>query len=550
MLSPDNIPFVSPKIVISDGVCLGIFNPNELLPIKETSVAMGYLFSAADNWHEPGSALPDGSYAMFRASRQKIELATDFMGSRTIWYAQTPDTFIASTSQRAIVYFLESFEPNEEAFAWMLSAGSLGPGLSWDRRIQYLPLNSRLLLDRDLWRVSLHTGETRFSPENLSKEEHREKLKEEIEKVFQNIHFDPTQWVLPLSGGYDSRMLLLMLYRSHPEIRCVTWGSEEALKSKFNDAFIAKKICVGLGVGHHYFITSISNEPVENIFRRFLINGEGRIDHISAYLDGFELWKILSARGVKGIIRGDECFGSRYLISELDFRKFMFATMLSDYAEFREMTLPDGFRQKWPDSFRPLAHETLEMWRDRLYTEYYFAFCLAPLNDLKLAYVEIMIPFIARSIIERVRKLPDVLRTEKMLFREIVKRYSPPVPFARYAAVDIQRKFLKNGKARELLLDELNSAHNGLVWPKNLREKISQGVHRGNSGAVSHRYPLISRIRPFIPPRMVKTLQKLVPLSERVDYFDLALRSYIISSMSKLLSQDAKASAKADGFPK
>jgi hypothetical protein len=205
------------------------------------------------------------------------------------------------------------------------------------------------------------------------------------------------------------------------------------------------------------------------------------------------------------------------------------------------MDLPAGFAQTWPHHFRPQAQETLETWRDRLYTEYYFPFYLAPLNDLKLAYGEIMAPLIARSIIEQVRRLPDALRTEKALFREIVKSYSPPVPFAKYPAVDLQRKFLKNGKAREFLLDELHSNHSESMLPKNLIERISQGVNHGVSGAVSNRFPLIRKVRPFIPPRVVKSLQRLLPIQERVDYFDLALRSYIINSMSKLLSQDAQA---------
>ncbi len=541
LLSPDNISFFPPDISVKDGVHLAVINPVESLPPAGGSMALGCLFPLPDNWHRPGSEPPDGTAALFRTDSEQIEIHTDILNTRTIWYYMDRNIFVASTSQRSIVYFLGSFEPCEEAYAWMLSSGTLGPGLSWDKRIKSMPTDCRLILDRNLWQYKLIKKQPHFSVLNHSKRKHAHKLNQEIESTLERISLDCGQWVLPLSGGYDSRLLLLMLHKTHPDMRCVTWGEKGALENKLNDAAVARGLCRELNIKHDYFEVNVSREPVEDILYRFVMLGEGRIDHISAYLDGFDLWRRLFEDGVRGIVRGDECFGSRYLYSELDFRKFLLATMLSDFEEFRDMDLPPGLEQTWPEHFRPAQNETLETWRDRLYAEYYCSYCLGALNELKLGYVEIINPLASRNIIERVRTLPDKWRNEKTLFKEIVKGHSPNVPFAKYPAIDLGRQFLKNTEAKTLLLDELHSEHCRSILPSDLLNKTAEKIHANHAGGIGAKYPFLKQIRPFISPRIVKKVQKIVSLKERVDYFDVALRCYIISTATRMLSEDARA---------
>jgi len=349
------------------------------------------------------------------------------------------------------------------------------------------------------------------------------------------------EWVIPLSGGYDSRMLLLMLHKTHPDAHCVTWGTEESLNNRYSDAYIARKLCETLGVKHDFFPVNISEDSVETLFSRFVANGEGRIDHMLAYLDGFDLWKRLYEQGVRGIVRGDECFGSRILYSELDFRKFSLATMLSDYEEFQEMGLPPSFDQTWPTAFRRGPQETLEVWRDRLYAEYLFPYYLGALNELKLGYVEIVNPFACERIIQRVRRIPDKWRNEKRLYREIVESYLKEVPIAKFPAIDICRGFLRSRRVNEFLIGELHSDRCRDVLPEKLLRKTAQNVQKNHVGSIPGRLAFFNKIRPFISPKIVKKVQKLVSLKERIDYFDIALRCCIISYTTDLLGQDASA---------
>ena len=126
-------------------------------PLLESnlSLLLGVLFEKQDSsWSKPKSYYPDGNYALFRNDQNEIEVVSDAAASRTIWYFHDETLFLASTSQRAIILFLGEFQFDERVIPWMLSTGSLGPQLSWDKRLKRLPPDSSVLLDKK-------TGSTR-----------------------------------------------------------------------------------------------------------------------------------------------------------------------------------------------------------------------------------------------------------------------------------------------------------------------------------------------------------------------------------------------------
>ncbi len=82
---------------------------------------------------------------------------------------------------------------------------------------------------------------------------------------------------------------------------------------------------------------------------------------------------------------------------------------------------------------------------------------LAALNDLKLHYVEVANPLLARPILEFVRTMPDEQRTEKRLFRAIVDSIGPKVRIARYPANAELPSVLKTKDVVSLLREVLRS---------------------------------------------------------------------------------------------
>ena len=171
-LLPDNIPRRPSRILQSGGIVAGISNPSDLIATRGTSVAAGYLVDPGE-WEKPGTGRPDGAYALFRSDDAVVEIVSDTLASRTVWYAKTDDMFVAATSQRAIVALLGSFEFNPAVVPWMLATDTLGPGLSWDKRIRHVAGATTVTLDRRAWTVKEHTEPTRFVPGSASDEEHQ-----------------------------------------------------------------------------------------------------------------------------------------------------------------------------------------------------------------------------------------------------------------------------------------------------------------------------------------------------------------------------------------
>ena len=93
----------------------------------------------------------------------------------------------------------------------MLSSGSIGPGYSWDKRVRPLPPGGRALLDRDTWRLDVHEPAVELHTSLVGDPIHHERLREALRESLGSLEFDWSRWVLPLSGGFDSRLVLLWL---------------------------------------------------------------------------------------------------------------------------------------------------------------------------------------------------------------------------------------------------------------------------------------------------------------------------------------------------
>ncbi len=251
-LLPDNICPRPPRVLSSPGLSVFVLNPSDTLPIEGVSVCGGRFCENSAGWAEPGAAIPDGSFALYRGSSAEIEIATDAVASRTIWYTKSSEMFVASSSQRAIVMLLKDFLPNEEVFPWMLSSGTLGPGNSWDRRIELLPPESRLVLDRRAWTVELTVRPCEFRVDRAGTHRHKQAMRAAVLDSLAGLELDSREWVLPLSGGYDSRAILLGLPdRRH--LKCVTWGSTASLADGTSDSAVAARLARRLKLDHEFW---------------------------------------------------------------------------------------------------------------------------------------------------------------------------------------------------------------------------------------------------------------------------------------------------------
>ena len=532
-LEPDNIAPPDAKILAGEKVAYGVMNPSSCMLERDTSIVIGQLFEEKDvRWDDPSQGLIDGSYALFRDGSERLEVMSDPVGSRTIWFYMDGEVFVASTSQRAIIMFIGGFELNERVIPWMLSTGSLGPFLSWDRRIDMLPPDSSLILDKKNWSISIKSNPIEFTPSELPEAQLERRLREALRGTFESLELDVSRWVLPLSGGYDSRYILFMLrdtVKDAEHVRTVTWGLESSLLIEGNDAYVSRKLAATLGVSNEYYNTDLSEEP-DIVVNRFLLLGEGRIDHIAAYMDGFEMWRRLFNEGVIGVIRGDEGFGWNRvrLPIESEVRHSIGCTLCSDFRNLNGYKKYGLATQGLPEYFTRIARETLATYRDRLYMQYRLPTVLSALSDLKLSYLEQVSPLLSRRTLQQVVQQPDSLRTNKALFKKIVASISPQVEFATSAAIASTQNILTEERMAHLIDEELSSENAKSVFPAKFLEAMLSGLGRKASqpARASKSALYLSRAKKAV-------------LGRTVDDNTLAFRAFIISRMKGILEEDS-----------
>ncbi|HZF27921.1 MAG TPA: asparagine synthase-related protein [Gammaproteobacteria bacterium] len=540
-LAPDNIVPHAPAFVRASGVEAAIFNPNGATRLEGTSVCIGALLEEAPLWHAPGARLPDGTYALLRADANRVELAADAAASRTIWYVLTDEELIASTSQRAIVTLLGSFEMNREALPWLLSSGTLGPAAGWDARLEQVRPGERVTLDRGRWRLSRSGQPPEFrAAADRDEAAHRARLAEIVEAVCKRLTFDSTKWTLPLSGGVDSRALLFHLHKRRG-LETITWGMTGTREQDGNDAQIARTLADVFGIGNRFFPTDLSSEPRERLIQRFLTAGEGRVARISGYLDGFLVWKTLFDEGADGIIRGDEAFGSVLVRNARGVRHTASLTLLSDFFSPHELAAFDLPEQHVPLELERKREESLSTWRDRLYQQFRVPAVLAGLTDLKAAYVEVANPLLARAVLDCVRELPDGLRTEKRLWRDLVRSWLPDVPFASRIAVPSLEEVLTDRALLSLMLDEMRGSGASDLFSPALRNKVCATINAALLASRAPRRPstLKLRLARAIPPRLRAAARTWLSVKPSLDPLAFAFRSFLASRMNALLKLDA-----------
>jgi hypothetical protein len=547
-ISPDNITPRSAKIVENGGIAFGLTNPSVTVRINGQSIVLGHTDDSSDSWSIAGSEVPDGNFAIFRADKDSVELISDIVGSRTIWYYKDERIFIASTSQRAIVLILGSYQFDDRVIPWMLSTGMLGPSFSWDRRVTCVPVDSLIRLSRSNWTLTTSSKPINFSCTDLSDSRHEELLENALEESFGALNIDVFAWVLPLSGGYDSRAILCYLLKKRAlekKLRCVTWGLGSSLAEKGNDAYVAKALASRLNVPHTFYHTDMSVDSAKGIVDRFILNGEGRIDHLAGYMDSFQIWKTLFEDGVHGVIRGDEGFGWGPVASPHAVLSSIGIDLCSNFSNLRNceaFELPD---QRIPSHLQRRSAESLSTWRDRLYQEYRIPAILAALSDLKLSYVEQMNPLLSRKILTVLRCLPDHLRTNKSLFKRVVAKIGPKVEIANVGANASPENILRQRRVVEVLRSEIDSERARSLVPSGLIMKVVQNLQIID-GPATRRHSFRSKFKELVPSFARDFLRgkgrdflREKGVVQSLDFNVLAFRIYLISQMNAVLSADA-----------
>jgi asparagine synthetase B (glutamine-hydrolysing) len=439
---------LEPDIYLSDHLARAVVNPVRSVLSTKQAVAVGAFFGTYKDWAVPGSEVPDGSFALIRSDDDRTEAITDAVASRSLWVYFDNEVFICASSQRAILMYIESFEFNARTVPWILSTGTLGPENSWDRRIRTLRPDSIVTLNRRNWTIQYNCSDIRFETDDkYSSEEAEYHIESSVKRVFDSPwSYCPKTLTVPLSGGYDSRTLLSLLVSGNHrsvEINTVTWGVESNKNVPDSDAYVAKQVASHFGLDNTFIALDAENVAESILLDRFIACSEGRIDHLSGYIDGMALWRRLAQSGIDVIMRGDEGFGWVPQTTERTTRYSLGMGLSTDYGNVFSLLSRSGFDQSTlPDYLKRYKGESLATWRDRMYHAFRIPTVLAALSDLKLSYVEVINPFLAKSILKAVRHCPDASRTKKAAFKAVAERLNPSLDYAKSNAISSPKQIL------------------------------------------------------------------------------------------------------------
>jgi len=507
--------------------------------ISEKSIYVGAFAEAPRGWEDPGSAIPDGTFALVRVDEERVELCSDFAGSRTLWYVLTETHFFASTSQRAIVCLLSGFEVNRSAIGWFVSSGTLGLMDSWDKRLRRLPANGRLMLDRWKWEATLQAPAPEFRPRAMKLDQCEVELTGILRSAVQSFDFQSDRWVLPLSGGLDSRCILAAMHESGLNPRTVTWGLSSSITQPGNDAYIARQLAMHYGLQHDYLLTEGREEPPMEVVDRFLAASGGTTDQLPGYLDGLRLWVSLAARNTAGIIRGDAGFNGEPVRSVQQARTSSTMVMLSDFLDEATAEMIADGRQSIPEGLLPAQGESLACYRDRVYHTFGIPVNLASLNDVKAPFVEIVSPLLSRKVLDFIREMPDAARDDRCVYAKLVKEMGPPIPFATMQADDNSGDYLWSASYVRWLMSELESSFALRHFPASFLRTLGIEIHQGRSALLSSR-SFRSTVKRIIPSSWISaTRMRLGKLPEVPGTRRVALRVALICRMIRMLEEDA-----------
>ncbi|MDT0649638.1 hypothetical protein [Autumnicola edwardsiae] len=536
---PNDIEVKPIKIFAEENIIYSIVNPHPDIISKGSSIVLGNFFENIPDWEKTTSHQPDGNYVMFRANSMKLEVLTDFLGSRNVWYYFDDHMIVLSSSQKAIVSFLGDFHFDPRVIPWMISTGTLGR-YGWDQRIKKISPNGKVIIDRKRWQLQELAESIQFHPSPLPKKNYKNLLETALLDTFKNLNAITSlkNWAVTLSGGHDSRGILLLLSNTtkNKSIRTITWGTKNSLLDPSSDSAISKKLSNIMGTKHTFYDTQKTKESMEMIIERFLINGEGEIDHLAGYLDGFLLWKNMWENGITGIIRGDEVFGYSKVNSPLMVKKVVGLTLCQDYKNLKKYPYIQALEQKIPDDLVRRDKESLSLWRDRIYQGYRIPTTISALADLKYSYVEQINPFLSKKIVKIVRQIPDNLRTNKKLFRAIMKKYDIKVPYASKSSNASLLHLLRDERIVAILRLELESEYATKIFPSSFLSEINSNLNTENdSNQNISKSNKISRLKAILPIGLKRALTHNKYLS--LDNNHLAFRIFIICRIHRYMQE-------------
>ncbi|MEX2569488.1 MAG: hypothetical protein WD431_26340, partial [Cyclobacteriaceae bacterium] len=271
--------------------------------------------------------------------------------------------------------------------------------------------------------------------------------------------------------------------------------------------------------------------------------GEGRVDHIQAYLDGFSFWKHLFDSKTEGILRGDMSFGFPFKVklkTEKEANKFTNFFPCHHYANLAHLENSGMKRHVFPDELRPAQGESMNVFLERIYSLYRTPIVLAALSDFKLSYVEVISPLLSRKILNAVRSLPEDLRLGTPIWKAYINQLENKIPYSHQDSHDpLDQEDLKQG-----LHDfKLASIRESQYLPDYLKDLIPEIKNPKQKSFKHNNFQLKNKIRKLLSRKLRFLIWRHLGGNHKKEVISkskLIARLFIISEMQRILHRDTE----------
>lgn len=467
---------------------------------------------AIASYRERGSAFAaelDGSFAAAVVDgREALVLAvTDRVGSRRVFCGQTPGGVVVSTRLSDVAPPGCPLDP--VGVALVLATGAA--------------LNGRTLFAgvRVLERASTHrvTGEgvdsRRYWSQGFAGEHaHRPPpaLRRDLVGLVREAVRDRRRAapgaLLSLSAGLDSRAILGALVETGGD-DVETFSYAHGPPRPGSDAALARRLAALSGVRHELVESYRGDLGV--VVRENARLGSG----LANFCDEVDAWTTLAARGLRGVLVGDECFGwvdvplgtPEDVLEVVGIRGF-------DGIAWIARLLPGEVARSFQEALDSELHAIYERSpdtrdlhdrKDFLYLDQRVAHVLMPWRESFAGRLgRVQMPFLDRRILDLMQGVPSSLRRDKRLYREAIAEAFPDllaVPRARRSGylVNWNHELAAQGPAlqagvvsTESRLDELVPREVGLellARRRGARAGAGYGLKKAVDFAASRRGP-------------------------------------------------------------
>lgn len=427
-------------LAMVQGAALSAVKPYRKL--SATEILESYRRDELKSWEDL-----EGSFmiALIDQGQRRLHILNDRLGQLPLLYARGPGWFCFGSQAKAI-FPVTDLEPrlSIEGVVQFLTTGypfgerSMFEGLSVLEPATHvsLGLDDLTLHSRRYWSLQYEPRRT------TSREQAMAELHDAVLEGHRIILGQGAPvYDLMLTGGWDSRGILEALEQlgSRPQT-ARSWGLRDDLKG--SDPEIARRLASAFGIDFQFFRYDVERLP--HILRPWVCVSELRNDNLGWYIELPQCYGELHRPDVDFTLLGDEIWGWQGTVhDEQDaISRVLPPTLPASLRKVLRQERVDEFRDGYEGTIRSMLSRSvsrnLNDLKDFMYLNIRvnrFIFSLGYFRELMVPQRR---PFLARSVLDVICRIPREMRTDKNGYIAMVKKHMPKAAsFPRTSTVSV-----------------------------------------------------------------------------------------------------------------